>query len=811
MKIDLLDIQSFIDLNGLSEVSSPIIFQRGGVPTQNGLLSNEIFGMNVKKRKQTFAYIDIKTHLFHPHVYKALTRVYPSIDKIIAGQKYVSIKNGQIVDDPMSGDTGLEFIYEHWNEIEWERTADEAAMRKERLDMISKNPRAMLFTDKFLVIPVFYRDNNSSGGGAETDPLNTIYSKIIRMATAIQGRDMFDFSYHGNIFALQRLILELYETFKKKLEKKNGIIRKYLMGKNVSYCTRSVISNPLYHSNSPDTIEIPFDTVGIPLGQACVLAYPFIVRWLKSFFEREFIEVKEVKTLRYAKDGDEVIVNMPVYKPEIYFDEKYIRNLVDSYISDPEGRFDPIQFPVLLEGEKKPIFMNVAFTGKRLKVGSNEKLSDIADRPLTVTDVLYMAACDALKDKHVVVTRYPVDNVHNMFVAKCRPISTSRTERVMINGEIYEYYPHVDRSVPRNRMHIRFIDSTQFSNSHLAGMGGDYDGDQITLKLVWSQDANAECAAMMSSKMYYINSQGQNVCVMQFEVPQTIYDMTKDPDSNGVPIIPEISNPLVTKSSGEFTFDLIRSLIAYRYVNGKRYRQFAPNTKVIIPAGLMKNKETINTTLGRLIFYKVVIEHSNLDKFVPFSRINKVLTAKEYDKVEGEITALLVSDKIDTMQFKKFIDNRDWFGLQLHALVTVSFTAKTVKTPEAVKKLREELFKKYEKELAEGDLITANKIENELIAKMVDEIKDDPDCGYDLYASGARGSVNNHMKNMFIMRGGVYNPVTGKQDIMKTCFAEGLRKEDFTAASNSVVGGAYPKSCSEHCASRQLRLIIAMV
>ena len=479
MEIDLLDISSFMDLNGLAEISSPIIYQRGGVPTPNGLLSNEIFGMNVKSRKSKFAYINLKTHMLHPHVYKALSRVYPTLDRIIAGQKYISIKDGKIVDDE-DGNTGLEYLYDHWNEISWERVAGESAMRKERLDMITSSPRQIIFTDNFLVIPVFYRDNNSSGGGAETDPLNTIYSKMIRLATAIQARDMFDFSYHGSIFALQRMLLELYDTFKHKLEKKNGIIRKYLMGKNVSYCTRSVISNPLYHSNSRDTVEIPLDTVGVPLGQACVLAYPFIVRWLKSFFEREFIEPKETKTMRYANGEKEVIINFPIYKPEIYFDEKYIRNLVDSYISDPEGRFDPIQIPVMPEGATKPIFMDVAFTGMRLKATSNDELSDIANRPLTKTDLLYLAANDVLKDKHIVVTRYPVDNAHNMFIAKCKPISTTQTERVMINGEIFEYYPHIDRSTPRNRMHIKFIDSTQFSNSHLAGMNGDYRKVMVT-------------------------------------------------------------------------------------------------------------------------------------------------------------------------------------------------------------------------------------------------------------------------------------------------------------------------------------------
>ena len=124
--------------------------------------------------------------------------------------------------------------------------------------------------------------------------------------------------------------------------------------------------------------------------------------------------------------------------------------------------------------------MDVAFTGMRLKATSNDELSDIANRPLTKTDLLYLAANDVLKDKHIVVTRYPVDNAHNMFIAKCKPISTTQTERVMINGEIFEYYPHIDRSTPRNRMHIKFIDSTQFSNSHLAGMNGDYRKVMVT-------------------------------------------------------------------------------------------------------------------------------------------------------------------------------------------------------------------------------------------------------------------------------------------------------------------------------------------
>ena len=82
MKIDLFDMSEFIKLNHLQEVTSPVLFQRGDVPHPAGLISNEIFGTTVQSRKNTFAYIDLCNYFFHPHVYKALKRMFRNIEKI---------------------------------------------------------------------------------------------------------------------------------------------------------------------------------------------------------------------------------------------------------------------------------------------------------------------------------------------------------------------------------------------------------------------------------------------------------------------------------------------------------------------------------------------------------------------------------------------------------------------------------------------------------------------------------------------------------------------------------------------------------
>ena len=119
MKIDLFDVKEFIELNHLKEVTSPVLFQRGDVPHPDGLISNEIFGVTTKSRKETFAYINLHGHFFHPHVYKAIRRMFRNIDKIINGEQYYSInENGNLVLDE-NGYSGINFLYDNWEKINW--------------------------------------------------------------------------------------------------------------------------------------------------------------------------------------------------------------------------------------------------------------------------------------------------------------------------------------------------------------------------------------------------------------------------------------------------------------------------------------------------------------------------------------------------------------------------------------------------------------------------------------------------------------------------------------------------------------------
>ena len=52
LKLEPLEVQKFIKANELKEISNPMFFSRSNMPTPDGLLSNEIFGITRDDRSQ---------------------------------------------------------------------------------------------------------------------------------------------------------------------------------------------------------------------------------------------------------------------------------------------------------------------------------------------------------------------------------------------------------------------------------------------------------------------------------------------------------------------------------------------------------------------------------------------------------------------------------------------------------------------------------------------------------------------------------------------------------------------------------------
>ena len=197
------------------------------------------------------------------------------------------------------------------------------------------------------------------------------------------------------------------------------------------------------------------------------------------------------------------------------------------------------------------------------------------------------------------------------------------------------------------------------------------------------------------------------------------------------------------------------------------------------------------TTLGRIIINKVLFEPDNLYKILGY--VNLPLTKNNLEKIETMLMDAMLEGQIETLMLGRYFDRVQWLGMTFHSSLCGSFTDKTISPLPQIVKLREQLFKKYEKELQGPNYVSyIIKIQNELMAVAKQELKGDP--GMDLYDSGARGSFENNYKNMMIMRGLSYNNVTKKYDYMKHSFSEGMSKEDVSFYGNSVIAGAYPSA-----------------
>ena len=98
---------------------------------------------------------------------------------------------------------------------------------------------------------------------------------------------------------------------------------------------------------------------------------------------------------------------------------------------------------------------------------------------------------------------------------------------VNIDGTVYEDYPVIDENMRPENISTIFPDSLTFSNMMLEGIGGDYDGDQVTIKGLYSQEANMEAEEIMNSLSYIININGENMRTSSKECIEGLYQLTR--------------------------------------------------------------------------------------------------------------------------------------------------------------------------------------------------------------------------------------------------------------------------------------------
>ena len=532
LRVDLIDPDKLVKENNLQEITNPVFFIRNSVPTPDGLLSNEIFGITKYDRANTFAYIDLYETFLNPLLYKIWCKVDSKVKECIHGTKKFNITNdGTLVYDE-NGSTGLKFLIKNIDKFKLRRTTSKRRdMEVDFLEKYMGTPQMLI--KKMIVCPAYYRDVNNDKGKVAVGAINELYRNLIVFIKALRESSDYGLTLSDATRGrIQDTLQQIYDWFgsgttmngeqtSDVIPGKFGVIRMSVLSKTTDYASRLVLSAPELKVEKLDDIEADLDYSVLPLASACVNFLPFIMYHVRRFFENEFAG----DSVLPFKNKDNTISYYHPKDYQIEFSDERIKKEIDRFCTGFSNRFIPITVPTIEGNEIYLTFKGRNMSAEDFAAGNIDKFP-ISERYLTWCDVLFMAAVAATEDKHILITRYPIDSYFNQYPTKIRISSTTKTEPMVVRNKFYKNYPMIRQSDIGTNTSNRFIDTLNISNLYLDGIGGDYDGDQVTVKGVYSEEANAELDKQLESKSHYFNLGGKGVRTSDKEAMQSLYNLT---------------------------------------------------------------------------------------------------------------------------------------------------------------------------------------------------------------------------------------------------------------------------------------------
>lgn len=550
LSVEPLNVEKFIKMNELHPISNPVFFSKNGVPTTDGLLSNEIFGITKDDRTQIFAYINLAGETFmHPLAFKTWSRLDSNIKLCAYEMETFSLneETGKLVKDP-EGETGIKFLKKIIKKVDFQKT--NSMKREVKIDFIQKY-RDKLFTENLIVIPAGYRDvNTDTDSRIGVGEINKLYDAIIRDSNALKESEDYGLSLNGSLRGrIQDNLVAIYDWIvfgrfngvdaqASGLSRKLGLIRRAGMKKSFDWGSRLVICTQNLRVEDLDDIEVDIDSMGLPLAALCANFFPYLLYNIRQWFDNQFTNMKYSQAVIMDKSKKEVI-DIELEDWRLTFSDERIKKEIDRFMHGSSNRFIPIEVPLSKDSMKKIkdkkayiLFKGNKITSKDAieKLQKNEVVNvesfPLETRPMTWCDVIYIALKEITKDKMTLITRFPVDSYWNQFPAKIKVLSTIKTEPIIIDGTFYKEYPQIRLEDINKDTSSKFIDVALPNNVRLDSIGGDFDGDTISSKPPFSIEASEELYDVVNSKKHYISLDGMNSMNVSKEGLQSLYNLT---------------------------------------------------------------------------------------------------------------------------------------------------------------------------------------------------------------------------------------------------------------------------------------------
>lgn len=521
VNLAIMDVDAFIQDNKCLPVTNPLMFE----PSTNlfhpdGLYSDLIFGpTGSPERMLRFGYIDLNTQIFHPKIYKLIGQLGILYTDIMKGQAY-AIFNPETQDfervmgDPFiveGADTGYSFFLKHFFDLKF-RTTD-SSKRDERIEVIEQyKSRALI--DRYLVEPAGLRDIASdSSGRLVQDDINKLYISLMLYARSIPKgstsplRDPIRYQ-------LQSKAQEIFDYLENILDGKRGFVQGHFARRKVAMSTRNVITAAPFIAGSPDDPQLlRADEVMVGVYQTMKGLQPFTKYGLNTIFINPIFKTEAVSQIALSDLKTKELVYTTITPAER---DKWISADNQDKIINSFRNTELRRKPVLIKDKDNKDYALCLVYDLGDEIILSRSIDDLQARwprlvdksrlrPLTYIEMFYLITEAVSKNKHVIVTRYPVIEQGSSYVAIPHIVSTTPSRKVTFYDLLSPYdVTYTLKQYPV--LNAPFMDAAMVHPSKLGGLGGDHDGDKCSLEYIWTADANKECSDYLNKTRSVINT-----------------------------------------------------------------------------------------------------------------------------------------------------------------------------------------------------------------------------------------------------------------------------------------------------------------
>lgn len=482
--ISIIEPEEYIARRSALPVTTHAIFESSSRRFHvDGFFSEPIFGqIGSKERFTRQGYIDLRTTIINPHLFKIICSLKSFYKDVMAGNTY-AVYDSKIKDlvrcnpDEPGADTGYSFFINTYPKLEFAET--NSLKRHGKIALLNKFSDRV-FIKKLVVIPAALRDIRVDMAGASgknekitPEQINKYYFAVLSLSQALPDSNDEDRVFDAIRYQLQLKVQQVYEYIMDLMDGKGGFAQSKYVARSVALANRNVITAlPITRTKSPtDPHTVNVDEVFVPLFQAMKGSVPLVVHQLnKAYFQQILssyatsvpvvnketleLEYREIELSELKKfttsDGIASIINS-FRNPDTHFAPVSIK-LKKEKKTDPDEAY---LYLVYDEGDRITIFRNISDLETAFQYHLNKKFvetvkskvdQELLDKVVFIGDTAVYAFSDRPAEDFYVVSieeNIPKEFINDKSYLGEKDFDTFKTENCVNIDGIWVVKPEI--------------------------------------------------------------------------------------------------------------------------------------------------------------------------------------------------------------------------------------------------------------------------------------------------------------------------------------------------------------------------------